>query len=714
MATQRVAYGYCDMCNQVPKCGIKVHVDGDRIVRIDDRENYPSGPLCLKGRAMLEEQYHPDRLLYPLKRTTPKGSGDPGWARISWDEAYRTVASKLNAIKNKYGAERVGFFVGDPKEPRPAVQRLAYTFGSPNYGTESSLCSKATVMASQLTFGLVTGGGRPTGETGSCLIWTRNLAHSAPFEMERLQRARKQGVKFVVADPRVTATVQQLADLHLQLRPGTDGALALGMMHLMVKEGLFDADFAARWISGFPDLVKYAEEFPPEEVERITWVSKQKIAEAVRLLAAHRPVTWIGSASATVHSANGLQNHRAILCLLALTGDFDVPGGLTIATHPLPLNMYGATAEFTRERDLLPQLQDRRIDKDRFPVWARFNSEIQINRLPEYIREGQIRALVMFGANAMMWPQSRLYQEAIGSLEFAVAADYFLRPWTHDFVDVVLPAAMALERMNPVAIFGRKIYLREPAVAPLGEAKSDWLIAFEMGAHLGHGQEFWDGDETQALNFILRPVGLTVDDLRNGGADGVTVPPPGPDQWRKYQTGLLRADGKPGFETPSGKVEFTSQVLKEYGFDPLPRYREPVESPLSTPQLAREFPLVLNTGSRLLMFTHSKLRELPSLRRLMPFAVVNIHPKDAEAAGIGQDDKVELESPHGRIRLRANVTEQVLPGVIDVAHGWADANVNEIVPRHFDPISGFPAFREGLCRIRKAESDLRSAELTPG
>ncbi|TAK87715.1 MAG: molybdopterin oxidoreductase [Betaproteobacteria bacterium] len=702
MAAQRVAYSYCDMCNQVPKCGMKLHVEGDRIVRVEDRENYPAGPLCIKGLAILEEQYHPDRLLYPLKRTTSKGDPNPGWSRISWDEAYRTIAAKLNEVKTKYGPEKVGFFVGDPKEPRPAVQRLAYTFGSPNYGTESSLCSRATTMASQLTFGLVTGGGRPTKETGTCLIWTRNLAHTAPFEIERLRLAKKQGVKFVVVDPRITGTVQQVADLHLRLRPGTDGALALGMIHVMVKEGLFDSDFAARWTSGFPELAKYAEEFPPEEVERITGVPKEPVEEAVRLLAMHRPVTWIGSPSATVHSSNGLQNHRAILCLMALTGDFDVPGGLTIPTHPLPIHMFGGNAEFTRERDLLPELQDKRIDKERFPVWARFNSEIQMNLLPEYVQEGQLKAMVMFGANAMMWPQSSRYQEAIGRLEFAVAADYFLRPWTHDFVDLVLPAAMALERMNPIAVFGRKIYLREPVISPLGEAKPDWVIALEIGCHLGYGTEFWNGDETQALNSILRSVGLTVEDLRTGGADGVTVSASGPELFRKYEKGLLRADGKPGFDTPSGKVELASRILTEYGFDPLPRYREPVESPLSTPEIAREFPLILNSGSRVLMFTHSKLRELPSLRKLMPCAVVNIHPRDAEAQAIRQNEEVDLESPHGRIRVKANITEQVLPGVVDVSHGWADANVNEIVARYFDPISGFPAFKEGLCRVTRA------------
>ena len=169
----RVAYTYCDLCNQVPKCGMKVRVEGGRIVGIEDRENYPAGPLCIKGLASLEEQYHPDRLLYPVRRSTAKGSADSGWVRISWDEAYRTIAARLNEVKAKYGAEKVCFFVGDPKEPRPAVQRLAYTFGSPNFGTESSLCSKSAVMAAQLTFGAATTGSLPSKQTASCLIWSR-------------------------------------------------------------------------------------------------------------------------------------------------------------------------------------------------------------------------------------------------------------------------------------------------------------------------------------------------------------------------------------------------------------------------------------------------------------------------------------------------------------------------------------------------------------
>jgi len=679
-----------------------VHVQGGRIVRIEDRENYPTGPLCVKGLASLEEQYHPDRLLHPMRRSTAKGSADAGWERISWDEAYRTIAAKLNEVKAKYGADKVCFFVGDPKEPRPAVQRLAYTFGTPNFATESSICSKSAVMASQLTFGIPTGGNLPTKQTASCLLWSRNSAYSAPHEMGRLVQAKEQGVKFVVIDPRVTPTVRQLADIHLQPRPGTDGALALGMINVMMQgEGLFDREFAAKWTEGLDELERYAKQFTPAETERITRVPAERMEAAVKLLARSRPVTWIGSSQATVHSSNGLQNHRAILALLSLIGDFDAPGGVTLPTHPLPILPFGQTTDFTREAELLPGLSGKRVDKERFPLWARLNSEIQVNHLPEYVEEGRIKAMVMFGANAMMWPQTARYQQAIQGLEFSVAADYFVRPWTHNFVDIVLPAATTFERMSPVAVFGRRVFLRDPVVAPSGEARPDWRIALELGCRLGHADQFWNADESQALDSILRRAGLTLEQLRAAGADGIAVPAPGAEAYRKYETGLLRRDGKPGFNTPSGKIELRSSILAEFGFDALPVYREPVESPLSTPDLAREYPLVLNTGSRVPMFTHSKLRELPSLRRLMPFPVINLHPSDAAAQGIAQGDEVELESPHGRIRLRAHLTGDLLPGVIDVSHGWADANVNEVVARHFDPITGFAAFKEGLCRVRK-------------
>lgn len=698
---EKFAYTYCDACNQTPKCGIKAFIKEGKVVRIEPRENYPNSPICAKGAATLQELYDPERLLYPVKRTRPKGDPDPGWQRISWDEAYSTIATKLNQIKAQYGADKVLFYVGDPKEPRSAVQRLAYTFGSPNYGNESSTCFRAPAMAALLTFGLVTLGNPPGPATKACLIWSQNAAWSGPYGFWKLLAAKAKGVKFIIVDPRVTPTVAHLADIHLQLRPGTDGALALGMLHVIFRDNLYDQGFAEKWVQGWEELKAYAKDFPPAKAAEITWVPAEKIEAAAKLLATTKPATWIGSASPTTHSSNGVQNHRAILALVALTGNFDIPGGVVIPTYPLPFDLFAGSPAFNRETDLFPKIQDRRVDKEYFPVWAHLIHEVQVNRLPEYVEKGQIKALMMFGGNAMIWPQTKEYQKAIEKLEFSAAADYYIRPWTHNFMDMVLPAAMPYERMAPLAVFGRKIYLREPVVKPLGEAKGDWTIAFELGTKMGLGAELFGGSEEAALNELLKPLNLTVDDLRRA-PEGKVIPPPGPDKFRKYELGLLRKDGKPGFSTPTGKVEIASTILAQYGFDALPTYKEPVESPISTPDLAKEFPLILNTGSRVPMYTHSKFRELPWLNQFMPEPIVRVNPKDAAERGIKDGDPVVLSSPHGEVKMKAKVTNIVMPGVIDVFHGWAKANVNEIVARHFDPISGFPAFKEGLCQVKKA------------
>ena len=691
-------YTYCDMCNQVPKCGVKVYVRDGVVTRLESRTNYPNDPLCAKGMSLLQEEYHPARLLYPMKRTAPKGTEDSKWVRISWDEAYDTIAKKLNEIKTRDGADKVLFMTGDPKEMRPPLQRLAYTFGSPNYGTESSTCARATQVAAMLTFGFSGTGAMPSAQTKTCLIWSKNTAWSGPYDMWKLLDAKDRGCKFIVVDPRLTPTVRNLADIHLQLRPGTDGALALGLIHVVIKENLYDADFVGKWVHGFDELKEYVKEFTPDKVEKITWVSAAKIVEAARLFATTRPATWIGSASPTVHSVNAAQNHRAILSLYALTGNIDTPGGWTLATNPLPT----ADGAFNRYREIGVKMTDKRADIKAFPVWAEINDEIQVNLIPEYVKEGKIKAGVFFGVNAMMWPQSHEYQEAFKNMEFAVAVDYFTRPWTHNFVDMILPSATALERMAPLAVFGRQIFHRKPVVKPLGEAREDWQIIFELGAKFGYGKEFWNGNVEAGINFILEPVNLTSEKLLANPEMVAIVPPPGPEQYKKYELGLLRADKKPGFNTPTGKVEIASEVLKKHKLDPLPVYKEPLESPISTPDLAKKFPLILNTGSRLPFYTHSKLRELPWLREIMPHPVVRISPADATKRGLKDGDDVVLETSLGSIKMKVEVTNLVMPGVTDIFHGWQQANVNELITRKFDPISGYPPFKEGLCEVRKA------------
>jgi anaerobic selenocysteine-containing dehydrogenase len=371
--------------------------------------------------------------------------------------------------------------------------------------------------------------------------------------------------------------------------------------------------------------------------------------------------------------------------------------------------MSGATYEFARIAEG-KRLGHLRVDTPYFPLWAAtdIDANIQINGIPEYVETGAIRACIMLGGNAMMWGQSHEYQEAFRKMDFVVAADFRNNPWTHDYVDMLLPAAMSFERAAPLTVAGRRIFLREPIVEPMGEARSDYRIICDLGTALGYSDEFWGGGENaeeNCLREILRTAGgsrkITLEELRETSPEGIFIPLKNAIRYKKYELGLLRADGSPGFETPSGKVEFASEVLREHGLDPLPVYREPVHSPVSTPEIAKAFPLVMNAGSRVPYYSNAKERELPWLRRFMPEPVIRLHPRDAAARGLKNGHRVRVTAPSNRDGILCNLETSVTlkPGVVDIFHGWPQANVNELITRDFDPISGFVPYKEGLCEV---------------
>ena len=693
-------YTFCDGCNEVPFCGIKFYRRGDVVTRIEPWPGFPASPLCSKAYATLQRLYHPDRLKYPMKRTHPKGSSDPGYVRISWDEAYDMIVGHLNRIKKEYSPHAVFFYVGDPKEPRAAVQRLAATYGSVSYGCESSTaCRRAAQLAEFLTYGFPTMGDLPTEETKSMLIWGTNPAYSGqPFLCHgRLADAKERGVKFIVVDPRITPTASTLADIHLQPRPATTAALAAGIMHVIFEEGLEDREFCKKWIHGIDELRDYVKDYTPERVEKITWVPAKRIVDAARLYATHRPGAFLTGAQGTTHDLNATNNHRAILMIPAICGHIDIPGGLPKPTEPL-VEMDGPWADGPPKfcmRDKMKGMREHRLDLEAFPAWAEKLFEIQTNHLVEWIKEGKVKAFLGWGFNTMIWPQTHEYQQAIGSLDFAMAVDYFYRPQTHDYVDLVLPAAMNYERLAPFAFFGRQVFGRTP-VKPLGECKEDWQIALEIGVRLGHPETFFNGDVEAACNDILGLWNISYEDLRKNQVNGIGIPAKGPALYRKYETGDMRPDKKKGFNTPSGKIEAVSLILEKYGYPGLPEYKEPMET-------TSEYPLILISGSRVPYITHSKWRgDSPWLLELQRDPLLTINPEDAAKRDIRTGDEVFLKTAYGQMRVKAKPTIMVPPGVVGIMHGWAKANVNELIPRQFDPISGFPPYKEVVCEVVKA------------
>jgi anaerobic selenocysteine-containing dehydrogenase/Fe-S-cluster-containing dehydrogenase component len=717
-------YTYCAQCNHMMRCGVKAVVKDGKVLRIERREEYGNELICALGNAAVQDLYAPDRILHPLKRTNPKGQ-PAEWEQISWDDAIAEVAEKLAGVKEKYGPEKVLFMTGDPKEPRSALQRLAYTFGSPNFGTESSTCYTATELSVRLVYGtdsravipLAQGANPDVNETKVALLWGVNPAISGLVGYDRMKTAREySSVKYIVIDPRVTETVEEFADIHLSPRAGTDAAIALFFGGQLIERGAYDKDFVRDWTHGFDEYRELCKKYDVKTTSAISGIPEAQLQEVADLLVNEGAPISIRAGSTLCQQTNGANTYRAISLLIPLTGSLDIEGGHLIVNEPLELDMWGGTFPFSRVHELLPTLKDKRVDTPYFPVWADtdMDGSVQLNALPEYVKTGAIKACLMLGGNCMMWPQSHEYQEAFQNMEFVAAADFRIKPATHDYVDLLLPAAMSFERNAPLSVVGRKVFLREAIVKPAGEAKTDYQLCCEIGAALGYEKEFWGGGEQaeeECLREILRTVGgsrdLTLEMLREARPDGVAVPLRKAPQYKKYELGLLRKDGKPGFSTPSGKVEFASEILREHGFEPLPVFREPSYSPVSRPDLTEDFPLIVNAGSRIPFFCHSKERELPWLRNLMPDPVVRICAADAESRGLINGEDVRITSPvnHEGIVAKLEITNIVKPGSMDMFHGWIQANVNELLPRDFDPITGFPPFREGLCQITKvAES----------
>jgi anaerobic selenocysteine-containing dehydrogenase len=683
--TPEVKDGICYMCTLA--CPMKVHVSDGRVIKVDTAD--PKVNHCPRWKAQIDFIYHPDRLLYPLKRKGKRGGGQ--WQRITWDEALDTVANGLQSAKDKYGAESVVFWVAYTKEPRPYFHRLTHAFGSPNYCTESSDCFSGTWVAANLTYGndysYMAGTGSDVDPETKCkLIWGSAVISNPPTWEVNLE-AREKGVKVIVVDPRCTEIAAK-ANIHLQLRPGTDGALALGMMNVIISENLHDKEFIDNWTVGFDGLKKLAQEYPLERVEKITWVPAEKVREAALLYARNKPAKLHMSANSTIHHANGVQNHRAIILLAALTGNIGITGGNMPPTEP-SVKVNDITLH-ERVAKMPPG-----VGSTRFPIWTKRYKEMQSNVIADQIESGKpypIKALFSAGLDIQFFANSKRMVEELKKLDFICVTEYFHTPGTQ-VADIVLPIASWLERDILLTELTDYVKLFQPAVSPLGECRSEWDIYSSLARRLGFGDLFWGGSFEKCVDYIVEPLKTTYRDLEKN-PEGIKY---------EMQTRPEKHYEKTGFKTPSGKVEIASTALTEQGLDPLPVYKEPPESPLSQPELAKKYPLVMTSGARVMAYIHSQFRNIPQLRELMPDPLVDINPVDAAQRDIKTGDILTISSPRGSIKMKANVTDTILRGVVSLPHQWTgEANVNELVgDKTLDPISGFFPYKSQLCQVTK-------------
>ena len=685
----------CSICDN--QCAIDAYVKDGRLIKVEGTEENPvnSGTLCSKGASSKQWIYSPERLQTPLLRTGERGAG--AFTPISWEDALDRISSQLLKIKAESGPESVVFFAGYPKIMRPFLKRMAHTFGSPNYCTESSVCAFAANMAGILNYGY--GPGPMSGaevKSAQCILnWGTNPFYSTTPAGIHFLNALERGAKLIEVGP-LKSPLSERADIHLRQRPGTSGALALGMAHVIISEGLYDREFVEKWTLGFDEYRTYAAQFTPEAAERITGVPKEKIIVAARLYATTKPAAIVTSANTSVHHTNGVQNHRALLALIGLTGNFDRPGG----NHIIPRinTQHGNRGrEFEQARPW--QEMPPRIEQEQYPLWCKLMPEAQAVLLPYQIQSAQpypIRAVLGFGLNYRMWAGTDFMKESLAKLDFFVNVDLFLTE-SAKLADIVLPACSSFERNELFITPSLYAIWTEPVIQPIGQSRPDVDIVVDLAKRLTPEDELLSRGHEACMDWIYSPSDVKIAELRKHPG-GMSLSGRLATPYEKYRA--------TGFPTPSGKMEFTSTVLKDYGIDPLPIYKEPKQSPVSTPELAKAYPLILTTGARLPMYIHSRTFRVPWLRKLRPDPMVDINPVDARARGIEPNQWVELATPRGAIRVRANVTEYVPTGVVNMIYGFPGADINEILdPDYRDPISGFPGFKSLLCEMKKTSQE---------
>lgn len=790
-------------------CGVKVYVKGNEVIKVEGDENNPFniGRLCARCLAMKQYLYHPQRLLHPLKRVGERGENR--WQRISWSEAFDIIEKKFREISEKYGPESIIFCQGTGRDIGAALTLLAYSVGSPNW-IQLGLSGHACYTPRLAAMWLVTGEyqvldasqwleGRYSNPEYAppryIIVWGYNLPSTCPdgFFGHWIVDLMKLGSKLIVVDPRVTWLASR-AEVHLRVRPGTDGALALSMIKVIIDEKLYDESFIKKWtnapflvradtnkllresevkpngkrenfvvwdgrrndiaiwdskdltfrpVDAEPSLEDYydvklvngtsvkcktvwtalketAEGYTPEKVADITWISDpDDIVKAARLYAQNKPSAIHWGVAIDHVGPNAIPAAHAITLLWCITGNLDTPGGNVIARYAYGVVVYpfhaGAGPVSPPET-----FYTKRSGVWKYPILKNFRSWGLSDTALEQMLTGQpypIKAVWMQTCNpiAGQSPEPRKLLEALKRCEFIVVVDTFMTPTAVACADIVLPACTFIERYG-LRSWWTPLQAIVKAIDPVGEAKSDYEICLELARRFNPKIKWKDPKEM--FTDFARAAGVNYDELCE--KVWMLTPKGHPSRpYRRYERGLLRPDNKPGFQTPSGRIELWSSLLEEWGLEPLPYYEEPPFSPIRTPGLYKEYPLILDTGRRSWAFFHSEHRQIPWLRELDPDPVVEINPETAVKYGIKNGDWVWIENHLGKCKRKAVVTPIIPPWMVMAPHNWWlpekpaaepdlcgtwEINVNQLIPYGYVGKGGFGApYKTMLCKIYRVE-----------
>ncbi len=685
-------------------CAALVTIKNGKVTGIKPDKNFPFnlGQMCVKGFATPEIMYHPSRLLHPLKRKGPRGSNR--WEKIGWDRVLDEIADRMKTIRKETGPESIALGQGTGRHHYMHVIRFANSLGTPNW-YEPGL---ANCFIPRITVGRLTYGGFTTGDyygntpPKTILFWGHNPLVSGPDGKLSfpVKRALKAGSFGICVDPRRSETAKQCR-MWLPIRPGTDDALALSMIHVIINEGIYDRKFVEKWTVGFNRLKAHVAHCTPRWAESITWIPADDIIAAARRYALDKPsiLDW---GVALEQTPNSLQTTRAVAILRGLTGNIDVPGGDILGMNiirPYPVMRNLLTSDMVKKR----------IGADEFKLLGGARSYMPSAHIPglfKAMREGDpypIRALLIFGNNPLLTvANTRSVYHSLLKLNLLVVTDFFMTP-TAVLADYVLPAAVwpEINQIIELPFVADNAVFAQHKLLQVGQCRQNEEIMIDLARRLNLS----GSDETleDILNYRLESIGMTFGQLKE---KFMFYPP---HEYLKYE--------QKGFRTPSKKVEFYCKALKRLGYDPLPSYQEPPESPIRAPEVSKRFPYILTTGSRRIEFFHSEHRQIETLRKRRPDPQAEIHSDIARQHGISNGDWIYVHSPRGKIKMKALVTGDIQKNVVNIEHGWwfperkgpdfgmweSNANLLTSDAPPYDPAFGSYQLRGLLCNISRME-----------
>lgn len=671
----------CEMC--VWRCGVRATVRDGRVVKLDGNPDHPHslGKLCPRGQAGLLTAYDPDRLKYPLIRAGKRGSGL--WRRATWDEAMDYVAEQMKRIAGDYGPQAM-VFSSTHNPMQVQFENLLNAYGSPNYGTQRSLCFNAMITANQLTFG-VDEPGRDYANARYIVYAGRNLAEAiSNSETQELVDAIARGAKVVVLDPRFTKTAAK-AHRWLPVRPGNDLAFFLALIHELLANGDYDRAFVARHTVGFEALKAEVEPYTVEWASAKTEIPAETIRAVAAELGAARPRAFVHPNWRTSNFINSFQTERAIAVLNALIGAWGAPGGVCEVSGESAVEL-GAPPQ-----PPYPRVSALRLDGVpwKYPLVPLKLGIFQ--NIREAVITGQpyqAKGWFIYRQNPVLsLPDRGRTLEAFNKLELIVNVDISMND-TAWYSDVVLPEATYLERFDPLIVVGDRVFIRQPVIKPLFESRSGLMIFQDLGTRLGLKDFFQYKDELDYLGYQVKPLGVSVEELRQAGSVKVKLPP--------IDTYLFR--------TPSGKVELKSSLLAAANQDAVPTWQEP---PRPT---AVAFYLLTGKVAQHTQFATQNNRYLHELE---PGNALWMNPGPAAARELADGETVVVKSRSGEVRVPLRVTEAIrsdcvylTPGFGHVSKalmtafdsGVSDSDLHETFT---DPVSGGQALSQTFVTVEK-------------